>query len=71
MTSTKNEKSAKEIVLDAIKNADPTYVTIQEIADATNLARDTVSKYMLVLVAEKKIRITKKIGKVNLYESSD
>lgn len=71
MTNTKNEKSAKEIVLDAIKNADPTYVTIQEIADAANLARDTVSKYMLVLVAEKKIRITKKIGKVNLYEASD
>ena len=71
MTSTKNEKSVKEIVLDAIKNADPKYVTIQEIADATNLARDTVSKYMLVLAAEKKIRITKKIGKVNLYEASD
>ena len=65
----KNEKSTKQIVLDALKKANPPYVTIQEIADATNLSRETVSKYMLVLAAEKKIKITKTVGKVNLYET--
>ena len=69
MTSIKDEKSTKEIILNAIKKANPSYVTIQNIADDTSLARDTVSKYMAVLVAEKKIHITKKIGKVNLYEA--
>lgn len=65
----KSEKSTKQIVLDAIKKANPPYVTIQEIADATNLSRETVSKYMLVLAAERKIKITKTVGKVNLYEA--
>jgi len=63
------KKSTKEIVLEAIRKATPSYVTIQEIADATKLSRETVSKYMLVLAAEGKIRITKTVGKVNLYEA--
>ena len=65
----KSEKSTKQIVLDAIKKANPSYVTIQEIADATKLSRETVSKYMLVLVAEGRLKITKTVGKVNLYEA--
>jgi len=65
----KQDKSTKEIVLDAIKKADPPYVTIQEIADATKLSRETVSKYMLVLAAEGRIKVTKTVGKVNLYEA--
>lgn len=63
------KKTTKQIVLDAIKKADPPYVTIQDIADATKLSRETVSKYMLVLEAEKKIKVTKIIGKAKLYES--
>jgi response regulator of citrate/malate metabolism len=65
----KSEKSTKQIVLDAIKKANPPYVTIQEIADVTTLSRETVSKYILVLAAERKIKITKTVGKVNLYEA--
>ena len=62
-------KSTKEIVLEAIKKSDPPYVTIQDIASATKLSRETVSKYMLVLEAQGKIRVTKIIGKAKLYES--
>lgn len=62
-------KSTKEIILDAIRKADPPYVTIQDIADATKISRETVSKYMLVLEAEGKIKVTKVIGKAKLYEA--
>lgn len=62
-------KSTKEIVLEAIKKSNPPYVTIQDIANATKLSRETVSKYMLVLEAEGKIRVTKIIGKAKLYET--
>ena len=61
-------KTTKQIVLDAIKKANPPYVTIQDIADATKMSRETVSKYMLVLEAENKIKVTKTIGKAKLYE---
>jgi CRP-like cAMP-binding protein len=71
MTKSKSEKDTKDIILNAIRNADPTYVTIKDIANATEYTRETVSKYMHILKAEGKIRITKEVGKVNLYESSD
>ncbi len=64
----KKKKSTKQIVLDAIKKARPPYVTIQDIADITKLSRETVSKYMLVLDAEGKIKVTKVVGKAKLYE---
>lgn len=63
----KREQSTKEIILDAIKNANPPYVTIQDIADITKISRETVSKYILVLEAEGKIKVTKIIGKAKLY----
>lgn len=63
------KKTTKQIVLDAIKKADPPYVTIQDIADITKLSRETVSKYMLVLEAERKIKVTKIVGKAKLYEA--
>jgi biotin operon repressor len=62
------EKNTKKDVLEAIQKADPPYVTIQDIANNTGLSRETVSKYMMVLEAEGKIRVTKKIGKAKLYE---
>jgi response regulator of citrate/malate metabolism len=65
----KNKITAKDRILEEIKNSIPSYVTIQEIADKTKISRDTVSKYILVLAAEGKIRVTKKVGKVNLYEA--
>lgn len=65
----KTEKDTREIILEAIKKANPSYVTIQDIADATKISRDTVSKYFMALASEGKIKKTKKIGKVNLYEA--
>ncbi|UCD13751.1 MAG: HTH domain-containing protein [Thermoplasmatales archaeon] len=62
-------KDKKQKVLDAIKKADPPYVTIQDMADKTGFSRETVSKYMAVLEAEGKIKITKTIGKANLFEA--
>ena len=69
MANLQDEKKNKEKVLNAIKNANPAYVTIDEIAKKTKFARQTVSKYMHILKAEEKIKITKKIGKINLYEA--
>ena len=66
----KSGKSTKQIVFDAIKKADPPYVTIQDIANKTKLSRETVSKYMLVLAAEGKIKVTKIVGKAKLYEAT-
>ena len=67
--SNKAEKDTKQKVLNAIKTAEPPYVLIQDIADKTRLSRETVSKYMLVLAAEGKIKATKKVGKAKLYEA--
>ena len=64
----KREKSTKDIIYEAIKKANPPYVTIQDIADATKISRETVSKYMLVLEAEGEIKVTKTVGKAKLYE---
>jgi predicted transcriptional regulator len=59
----------KQKIFNAIRKANPPYVTIQDIADLTKISRETVSKYMLVLEAEGKIRVTKKVGKAKLYEA--
>jgi len=68
MRSNNEKKDTKQKVLNAIKKSDPPYVTIQDIADATKISRETVSKYMLVLEAEGKIKVTKIVGKAKLYE---
>lgn len=69
MQSKDNEKNTKQIVLEAIKDSNPPYVTIQDIADKTKISRETVSKYMGILEAEKRIRVTKQVGKAKLYEA--
>ena len=58
----------EEKVLIAIKNANPPAITIDEVAQETKLARQTVSKYIEKLHAEGKIKIFKKVGNVNLYQ---
>ena len=69
MLSNKSERDNKQRILNAIKSSKPPYVLIQDIADKTGLSRETVSKYMLVLAAEGKIKATKKVGKALLYEA--
>ncbi|KKN22038.1 hypothetical protein LCGC14_0919200 [marine sediment metagenome] len=45
----------------------PKDFNIQEVADAAQFHRNTVSTYLKVLVAEKKIIISRTIKNVNLY----
>lgn len=63
----KNEELTKKKVYDAIKKTTPTDVSIQEIAEITSLSRETVSKYVGILVAEGKIKLARRIGKAKLY----
>ncbi len=65
MPSIKTDK--KLIILNAIKKEFPIDLSIQEIADKTNISRETVSKYILVLEAEGKIVKTREIGKAKMY----
>ena len=65
----KRKKTTKELILETIKNSNPPYVTFQDIAKITGKSRVTVSKFMQILEAEGKIRITKKVGTANLYEA--
>jgi response regulator of citrate/malate metabolism len=65
----KGKKTTKELILEAIKNSDPPYVTFQDIAKSANISRVTVSKYMQILEAEGKIRATKTVGTAKLYEA--
>ncbi len=57
----------KATILEFLKNNYPKDFNIQEIADETEVHRNTVSTYLKVLVAEKELRISRKIGKSNLY----
>lgn len=68
MINAQDEELNKKKVLEAIKNAKPPAVTIDEISKITRLSRQTVSKYVHVLYAEEKIKIFKKVGKVKLYQ---
>ncbi len=59
-----NEKlSAKQKIYNAIKETSPKDSSIQEIADITKISRETVSKYVGILEAEKKIKLTREVGK--------
>jgi len=69
MPSIKNEEYTKKKVLDAIRKASPKDVSIHEIAGMTKLSRETVSKYVGILKAEGKIKLTRKIGKAKLFTS--
>ena len=57
----------KEKILEFLKSKHPKDFNIQEIADETDTHRNTVSTYVKVLVAEKKLKITRKMGKIRLY----
>ncbi len=57
----------KQKILDFLKSNYPKDFNIQEIADQTEIHRNTVSTYVKVLVAEKTLKISRKMGKINLY----
>lgn len=48
----------------------PKDFNIQEIADNVKVHRNTASTYVKVLVAEGKVKLTRTMGKINLYSLS-
>lgn len=57
----------KEKILNFLKKNYPKDFNIQEIADETKIHRNTISTYLKVLVAEKNIQFSRKIGNITLY----
>lgn len=68
----KKEKiDAKQKIYDTIKKEKLRDLSIQEIADMSNISRETVSKYVGILVAENKIKLTREVGKAKMYTLAD
>ncbi len=57
----------KQKILEFLKQSHPKDFSVQEVADGTEFHRNTVSVYLKVMVAEKKVIIARKIGNANLY----
>ncbi|MFX0029719.1 MAG: HTH domain-containing protein [Candidatus Hermodarchaeota archaeon] len=57
----------KSKVLSFLQENHPKDFNIQEIANTVNVHRNTVSTYVKVLVAERKLKISRKMGKITLY----
>lgn len=68
----KNEKlDVKQKILSVIEKSYPRDLSIQEIADLAKISRETVSKYVGILVAENKIKLTREVGKAKMYISTE
>lgn len=61
------EKQVKTRVLGALKNMHPQDRSIEEIAKASGINRETTSKYIAVLVAEGKIELSRTVGRAKMY----
>lgn len=68
----KNEKvDTKQKIFSVIKESGPRDLSIQEIANLSKISRETVSKYVGILVAENKIKLTREVGKAKMYISAE
>lgn len=65
-----NGRDMKEEILNFLKNRGNNITTQREIEDTLNISKPTCSKYLLVLEAEKKIKV-KDYGNVKLYYNGD
>jgi predicted transcriptional regulator len=59
--------STKKKIYDTIEK-NQRDISIQEIADISGISRETVSKYVGILEAEGKIKLSRLVGKAKLYE---
>ncbi len=59
----------KQKILKMLESHHPKDFSIKEIAEELHYNRGTVSTYLKVLVAERKIYITRTFGKMNLYST--
>lgn len=57
-------------ILQFLKENFPKDFNIQEITNGVKVHRNTVSTYVKVLTAQGKIKLTRTMGKINLYSSS-
>lgn len=62
--------STKERILTVVERSDKD-LSIGEIAEKSDLSRETVSKYVNVLQAQGKIKLSRKVGHAKLYEKAD
>ena len=66
----KERVDVKGKILRTIQNGSPQDFSIQELADMTSISRETVSKYVGILEAENKIKMSRMIGKAKMYSIS-
>lgn len=59
---------AKSLILDALKKAELD-LSVPELCEKTKLNRHTVSKWLEVLKAEKKVEETRKVGWARFYKA--
>lgn len=62
-----SDPEVKKKIIVFLRKESPKDFNIQEIAGEIKMHRNSVSTYVKVLVAEKKIFISRTIGKINLY----
>lgn len=60
----------KQDIIKFLQDNFPKDFNIQEIADSVKVHRNTASTYAKMLFAEGKIKLTRTIGKINLYSLS-
>lgn len=61
------EKQVKIRVFNALKNAHPQDLSMEEIAKASRVSRETVSKYIGILEAEGKVELSRIVGRAKMY----
>jgi len=62
-----SDPELKKRIIQFLKDSYPKDFNIQEVADELGIHRNTMSTYLKVLHAEKKITLSRKIGKMNMY----
>lgn len=60
-------KGKKANILDSLKNAHPQDLSIEEIARASRVSRETASKYIGILEAEGEVELSRAVGRAKMY----
>jgi DNA-binding IclR family transcriptional regulator len=59
----------EQLILEFLRKQSPKDFSIEEIAEQTGLHRNTVSKYLFGLGKEKKVKISRTVGRAKMYVS--
>jgi DNA-binding IclR family transcriptional regulator len=60
-------KEPEQRILSCLRKEYPRDLSIEEIAAKTSIHRNTVSKYIWGLEKEKKVEISRKVGRAKMY----